>query len=125
MVIRNSQSRRKQSGMLMTDLIVAMGILVLTLIPLSFSFLSEQKASRAYYERAVAMEIVDGEMEKLAAGGWRDYPRGTQAYTVTGEAAKNLHGTFTLTLNTERIRLEWIPEGKGHGGHVVREGRLR
>ena len=43
-------------------MMVAMSILVVVMIPISFSFLSERQEFGIYYHRAVAMELVDGEM---------------------------------------------------------------
>ena len=34
-------------------------------------------------------------------------------------------GKFTLTIETNRVRLEWQPAVRGHGGSVVREVTLR
>ena len=65
----------------MVDLLVGMAILTLAIMPLTFSFVHERQLLRAEYFRAVAMEIVDGEMEILAAGEWRDFPDGPQIYT--------------------------------------------
>ena len=109
-------------GSMMLELMVAIGILATALIPLSYAFVYEQRLARAYYCRAVAMEIVDGEMEALAAGEWRAFSEGAQAYAVRGAAATNLPaGKFELTRRGQRLRLEWIPEGAAHGGLVVRE----
>ena len=60
----------------MMDLIVGMAILTLAIVPLAFSFVRERQLLRAEYFRSVAMEIVDGEMEILAAGEWRNFPDG-------------------------------------------------
>jgi hypothetical protein len=68
------------------------------------------------------MEIVDGEMEALAAGGWRSFSNGIVDYSVDARAATNLPpGHFTLTLTSEKVRLEWRPNVKQHGGPVARE----
>ena len=65
----------------------------------AYSFASERRLARAYYQRAVAMEIVDGEMEVLLAGEWRDFPPGTQDYRVHCGAATNLPpGRFILSV---------------------------
>jgi hypothetical protein len=89
---------------------------------LSFAFLEEQKLARAYYNQAIAMEIVDGEMEVLAAGEWRVFKPGSQDYQVRAEAAKNLPpGRFVLTIQEPRVKLEWRPEQEGKGGAVRRE----
>jgi hypothetical protein len=105
------------------ELVVAMAILVVAMIPLAFSFLQEQKLCRAYYYRAVAAQVVDGEMEALLAGEWRAFPVGTQPYQARAEAVKNLPpGRFTLSRTGARLRLEWTPEKRNQGGPVVREG---
>ena len=108
------------------ELIVAMGILAVTMIPISFSFFGEQKLLRVYYQRAVAMEILDGEMEILAAGGRRMFAGGRQVYRVNAAATTNLPaGDFWLTLDSGRIQLEWKPTVKDHGGSVVREATVK
>ena len=124
MVIHFSKVTR-QRGALMTDLMIALALLTGTMLPIAYSFQSEKTVARGYYERAVAMEIVDGEMETLLAGDWRKFKSGTQNYPVTANAATNLFaGRFLLTVSSNRIRLEWRPE-KHHGGAVVREVTLK
>jgi len=105
---------------------VAIAILAIAIIPISFSYLSDAKLARVYYQRAVAMEIVDGELETLVAGGWRQLPEGTHPYTVRGEAATNLPpGRFIATRTDERVRLEWLPNAKNQGAAVMREAKGR
>ncbi len=117
--------QRSQRGALMTDVVVAMAMLTLAVLPLAFSFQHERTLLRAAYCRAVAMEIVDGELEILAAGEWHSFPAGTQPYAVHATAAKNLPaGEFQLTVNTNRIRLVWQPQEKHVGGAVIREARI-
>jgi len=106
----------------MTELLVAMALLAGALLPLAYSIASERRLARAAYQRAVAMEIVDGEMEALVAGDWRDQPTGTHPYAINALAATNLPpGQFLLTINGQKLRLEWKPAPKDHGGAVVRE----
>jgi hypothetical protein len=106
------------------ELIVAVVILVGVLIPVGFSIIGDQRLARNYYTRAVAMEIVDGELEVLAAGEWRSFPSGAHPYEVRAASAKNLPpGQFTLTVDDQRVRLEWNPATNGHGGSVFREFR--
>ena len=101
---------------------MAMGLLVGALLPLAYSLASEKRLARAYYQRAVAMEIVDGEMETLAAGGWRAFTPGPHEYPVSAGAATNLPpGKFLVTIESGKVRLEWLPTVKDHGGRVVRE----
>src|SRR5262245_55483384 len=65
MVVRSPKAFARQSASLMTELLVAMAILVGVLIPLAWSLTSERRLARGLYERAVAMQIVDSELEVL------------------------------------------------------------
>ncbi len=112
-------------GSISAELLVAVGILVVALMPLSVSLYREAAVARGLYSRALALEIVDGEMEALVAGEWRAFRPGPQLYTVRAESVTNLPpGRFQLTLLTNRIRLEWRPAAVGQGGAVVREVNL-
>lgn len=117
---------RRQRGSLMVELLVALAILVGVLLPLAYSFVSERRLARAYYQRAVAMEIVDGEMEALLAGEWRAFSPGTHDYQVHAGALTNLPpGRFILSVQPDKVRLRWQPALKDHGGPVTREARLK
>jgi hypothetical protein len=106
----------------MIELLVAMAILAGALLPLAYSIATEKRLARSLYQRAVAMEIVDGEIEILAAGEWRAFSPGPQEYRVHAAAATNLPpGRFLLDLQPGKVRLEWRPAAKQHGGSVVRE----
>jgi hypothetical protein len=119
------QRRRLATGIATIELVVAMGILASVMLPLAFGFAQEQRLARGYYFRAVAMEIVDGEMEVLLAGEWRTYPKGQHSYHVRAEAAKNLPpGQFLLSIEGAQVRLEWRPGKPGQGGTVTRVGSL-
>ena len=122
MVIQFRTRLARERGTLMTELLVAMAILLVALMPLAYSLVGEKAVARSYYQRAVAMEIVDGEMEVLLAGGWKNYALGSHDYSIRAGAATNLPpGQFLLTVETNSLRLEWTPTVKHHGGHVVRE----
>ncbi len=127
MVIGKSKNlRRKNGGMLTTELVIAMGILAAVLIPLSFSFVNEQKLCRAYYQKAVLMEILDGEMEVLVAGESQNFGEGKKEISVRALSVKNLpEGKFFLTKTGNRLRLEWIPEKKTNAKPVAREAMLK
>jgi hypothetical protein len=117
--------RSTESGSLMIELMTALGILMAGILPLSYVYVREQRAVRSYYWRAVAMEIVDSEMEVLAAGEWRAFAVGAQLYPVRAVAARNLPPSrFQLTRTGQRLRLEWLPAKPGTGGVVVREVTL-
>lgn len=116
------RGRRRQSGMLMTDLMIGLAIFGLALLPLGLSFAKEMQLVRAHYWRGLAMGIVDGEMEVLAAGEWRAFSDGQAAYAVHAPAATNLPpGSFQLTKSGNHLRLEWRPEVRKGVGAVVRE----
>jgi hypothetical protein len=118
--------RLRQRGSLMVELLVATAILIGVLLPLAYSFVGERRLTRAYYQRAVAMEIVDGEMETLLAGEWRTFPPGTHDYRVHADAATNLPpGRFILIVQPDKVRLRWQPALKDHGGPVTREAVLK
>jgi hypothetical protein len=119
-------SLHRQRGSLMVELLVALAILTGVLLPLAYSFVSERRLARAYYQRAVAMEIVDGEMEALLAGQWRAFTPGTHDYRVHAGAATNLPpGRFALSVQTDKLRLRWQPAVKDRGGPVTREAMLK
>ena len=111
-----------KSGSLATELMVAMAILVIAMMPLAYSFEQEQILVRNSYRRAVAMEIIDGEMEILLAGEWHSFSAGTQSYPLHAVSAANLPaGRTTLTIVGQHLRLDWQPDKKASGGEVVRE----
>jgi hypothetical protein len=109
-------------GFLEIDLLVGLAILSLAIVPLGFSFARERQVLKIEYSRSVANELVDGEMEILAAGNWKDFPDGSQIYTVHSRAAASLPpGHFQLTKTGKHLRLEWISNEKRGIGAVVRE----
>ena len=119
-------SPKRQRGALATEAVIALGILVVVMIPLSFGFRQEAKLFRAYYYKAAALENIDGEMEVLVAGEWRAFQTGRQNFTTRAASATNLPpGAFFLTLADGRAKLEWIPQGRNAGGTVVREVKLK
>ena len=118
--------KRYQSAFLMVELLVAMALVVGVLLPFAYSFAAERRLALSSYQRAVAMEIVDGEMEALVAGQWRAYQPGTHDYLIHAGAATNLPpGRFTLTVQPGKVRLRWQPDRKDHGGPVTREAILK
>jgi hypothetical protein len=117
--------RRLRGGFLNVELAAAMFLLLVAVIPLGFSFVHERDLCRVYYVQAVATQIVDGEMEILVAGGWRNAAEGTRTYAVKAEAAKNLPpGKFLFTRTQGHLKLEWVADRRGWGGRIVREADL-
>ena len=125
MVIRLSRNCERRRGALSVEMLVAVAILLCALLPLAYSLASEKRFARTAYHHAVAMEIVDGEMETLGAGEWRAFGPGVHEYQVRAGAATNLPpGKFLLTIEARKVRLEWRPAGKASAA-VVREVGLK
>ena len=124
--IHRASRLRRSRGSLMVELLVAMALLIGVLFPLAYSFATERRLARSYYQRAVAMEIVDGEMEALLAGEWHAYTPGTHDYVVHAGAATNLPpGRFILSVQPSKLQLRWQPTLKDRGGPVTREAILK
>jgi hypothetical protein len=121
-----SPPAKRKRGFMMVDLFVGMAILALAILPLAFTCAKESRLLRAEYFRGVAMEIVDGEMEILAAGEGRNFPDGAQSYTVHASAAATLPpGHFQLTKTGRQLRLEWASDQHQGIGPVVREATIK
>lgn len=109
----------------MIEFLVAMALVMGALLPLAYSFAKEKRLARALYQRAVAMEIVDGELEMLAAGGWKAYTNGLSNIAVRSEAATNLPpGRLVVIRADKKLTVEWVPAIRQHGGTVVRSMTL-
>ena len=68
------------------------------------------------------MELIDGEMEVLAAGEWHSFNQGAQPYSFHADAAKNLPpGSAQLTITGDHLRLEWVPVKKSRANIIIRE----
>ena len=121
MVISKRQSQKQTFAIVTIELVIAIALLVTGLLPLAYSFVQEQRAARALYFRAIAMEIVDGEMERLIAGQWQAFSTGRHSIRPRASAAANLpSGEFLLSVSTQELRLEWRPAKRGSGGTVTR-----
>ena len=122
MVISSCRSKRREGGFLNFELVVAIAILAAVMLPLGGAWYHETKLLRAYYRDALAMEILDGEAEVLAAGEWHSFAEGRHELKPVSNAATNLPpGRFLLTREAHRVRLEWLPE---RGRKMAREIKL-
>lgn len=116
----------RNRGSLIIELLIAVAVLMLAVFPLALSFLGDQKLARAYYYRAVAMEIVDGEMETLAAGFWRSFQPGVHPFAPQAESVSQLPpGRFQLSITGDHVRLAWLPGKPDVGGAVIREVKVK
>ena len=130
MKTKNSNSivkkNRHRHGFLEVDLMVGLAILALAVVPLGYAFARERKALHVEYYRSAINEIVDGEMEILAAGAAKDVSDGSQVFPVQSRAAAGLPpGHFLLTKNNNHLRLEWLADRKCGISPVVREAMLK
>ncbi len=113
---------RRRHGVILIEAIVAIGLLAVLVTAFAVAQHTERRALLTQYHRAVAMAIVDGEMEVLAAGEWRAWSTGEHAYPVQAKAATNLpDGSFILTRAEKTLRLAWRPR---RGAAIEREVTL-
>lgn len=120
---KNRPSRR---GFLQIDLVMGLAILGIAVVPLGYSFARERETLRIQYNRGVISELVDGEMEILAAGAAGNLPDGSQNFSVSSRAADKLPaGHFQLTKTGNHLRLEWAPDEKCGLSAIVRETTLK
>jgi hypothetical protein len=112
----NARPRRTPNhGNIQMDLIAAIAVLAIAILPLGFGILHHRTLVRDATTRAVVLELLDGEMEVLAAGEHRSFQEGTHPYALTGAAALNLpQGSCLLTrapqpLGGIELHLEWKP----------------
>jgi hypothetical protein len=125
-VTPSSPPFRRAAGFLEVDMMVGLAILALAVLPVGFSFARERQVLKIEYIHSVANEIVDGEMEMLAAGDWKNYPDGVQNYSVHAAAAAALPpGHFQFTKTGNHLRLEWSSDVKHAGTPVIREVTIR
>ena len=122
----NKLKLESQRGFLMVDLMVGLAILSIAVVPLGYSFARERQVLRIEYFHSVINELVDGEMEILAAGAAKDLPDGSRIYPVQSRAIDKLPpGHFQLTKTGSHLRLEWLPDEKRGLSPVVRETTLK
>ena len=115
-----------QRGFLQIDLAVALAILGIAILPLGYSFQRERKALQVEYQRSVINELVDGEMEILAAGAAKNLPDGSSALTIQSHAMEKLPpGHFQLTKTGNHLRLEWAADEKCGVSPIAREASLK
>lgn len=92
-------------GQIQLDAAIALAILGLTVLPLGFGFLHHRTLARHANLRASILELLDSEMEILAAGEHRSFADGTQPYP--------LHGFATVNMPPGQCRLTRTPSGPG------------
>lgn len=106
----------------MVELLVAIALLTGALMPIAFSIASERRLARTLYERGVAMEIVDGQLEILAAGEWKSLGPGRHLLHPKSRALANLpRGEFFAQIESSKLRVEWLSASNPRHASIVRE----
>lgn len=106
------------------ELVVALGVVLVAMIPLLVTMVREQRQAKALYCRAAAIQIVDGELEVLAAGAHVGIEEGVRDFVPSALSVTNLPaGRFVLSKSPDTLTLEWLPSKRSQGGAVRRSVR--
>ena len=117
---------RRRNGFLQFDLVMGLAILIIAVIPVGYSFARERQALLTETRRCVINELVDGEIEILAAGAAKNLPDGPQALSVQSRSVTSLPpGHFQLAKSGNHLSLTWLPDGKCGLGAITREATLK
>ena len=126
MNIRPTTRLAKRLAFLQLDVAIALTVLALVFIPLSVSSSGGLDLARRHYFEAVALQLIDGEMDVLLAGERRKYTTGEHRITPVGEAVQNLpEGEFVLTVHDQKLTLAWVPKKLAKWGRVERVVQLK
>ena len=111
---------------LQLDVAIAITFLALVFIPLSVSSSGELDLARRHYFEAVALQLIDGEMDVLLAGERRKYTPGEHRIKPVGESVQNLpEGEFVLSVQDQKLTLAWVPKKLAKWGRVDRVVQLK
>ena len=126
MNIRPTTRLTNRLAFLQLDVAVAITFLALVFIPLSISSSGDLDLARRHYFEAVALQLIDGEMDVLLAGERRKYTTGEHRITPVGEAVQNLpEGEFVLTVHDQKLTLAWVPTKRAKWGRIERVVELK
>ena len=126
MNIRRTTRLAKHFAFLQLDVAIAITVLALVFIPLSVSSSGDLDLARRHYFEAVALQLIDGEMDVLLAGERRKYTLGEYGITPVSEAVQNLpEGKFVLTVKQKQLTLTWVPTKRAKWGRVERVVQLK
>ena len=126
MNIRPTTRLTNRLAFLQLDVAVAITVLALVFIPLSVSSSGDLDLARRQYFEAVALQLIDGEIDVLLAGERRKYTPGEHQIKPVGEAVQNLpEGEFVLSVQDEKLTLAWMPKNLAKWGRVERVVQLK
>lgn len=111
--------------MLTLEWVIAMAMFLIAFVPLGVLAAREFRLARSLYVRAVAGEILDGELEVLLAGGWKSLSLGTNLLVVRAEATNSLPpGRFESVFEPPRLTVQWRAAKPHLGGDTLRRGEV-
>ena len=126
MNIRPTTRLAKRLAFLQLDVAIALTVLALVFIPLSVSSSGGLDLARRHYFEAVALQLIDGEMDVLLAGERQKYTTGEHRIKPGGDAVQNLpEGEFVLSVQDEKLTLAWMPKKLAKWGRVERVVELK
>ena len=126
MILSRTTRVARCRAFLQLDVAVAITVLALVFIPFSISSSGDLDLARRHYFEAVALQLIDGEMDVLLAGERRKYTIGEHRITPVGEAVQNLpEGEFVLTVHDQKLTLAWVPTKRAKWGRVERVVQLK
>ncbi len=126
MILSRTTRLARCRAFLQLDVAVAITVLALVFIPLSVSSSGDLDLARRHYFEAVALQLIDGEMDVLLAGERRKYTTGEHRITPVGEAVQNLpEGEFVLTVQEQKLTLAWMPNKRAKWGRIERVVELK
>ena len=118
MTLRPTSRLAKHLAFIQLDLMLAVSILMLLFIPFGVTSSGKLDLARRQHFEAVALQMIDGELDVLLAGERQKYPLGE---TPPGEAVKTLPvGEFILIVKEKQLFLAWVPEKEAKWGRVER-----
>lgn len=124
--MKTCRGNRSRAGGLLPDLAVALLLLTVALLPLAYSFASQRRLLQAEMDRAAVVQLVDGELELLLAGPWKNLPDGSSTIVLrTNGMARAVAGTCVVMKQGRALKIEWTPQAHSGVGRVVREGAAR
>ena len=126
MILSRTTRVARCRAFLQLDVAVAITVLALVFIPLSISSSGDLDLARRHYFEAVALQLIDGEMDVLLAGERQKYTTGEYRITPVGESVQNLpEGEFVLTVHDQKLTLAWVPTKRAKWGRVERVVELK
>ena len=126
MTLRPTSRLAKHLAFIQLDLMLAVSILMLLFIPFGVTSSGKLDLARRQHFEAVALQMIDGELDVLLAGERQKYLLGEHKITPPGEAVKTLPvGEFILIVKEKQLYLAWVPEKEAKWGRVEREVTLK